>query len=65
MFGETIYNNICLHNHYPEKQIEKVIKDSRLTKFISQFPTGFQYQVKENKSNLSGEQNKELWLHAF
>ena len=48
LFDETIYDNICLHEHYPEEQVEKVIKDSGLTEFISELPTGLQYRVGEN-----------------
>ena len=60
MFDETIYDNICLHEHYPEEQIEKVIEDSGLTEFISKLPTGLQYRVGENGSNLSGGQKQRI-----
>lgn len=60
MFDETIYDNICLHEHYPEEQIERVIADSGLTEFISELPTGLQYQVGENGSNLSGGQKQRI-----
>lgn len=60
MFDETIYDNICLHEHYPKERIEKVIADSGLTEFISELPTGLQYQVGENGSNLSGGQKQRI-----
>ena len=60
MFDETIYDNICLHEHYPEEQVEKVIADSGLTEFISELPTGLQYRVGENGSNLSGGQKQRI-----
>lgn len=60
MFDETIYDNICLHEHYPEERIEKVIADSGLTEFISELPTGLQYQVGENGSSLSGGQKQRI-----
>ena len=60
LFDETIYDNICLHEHYPEEQVEKVIKDSGLTEFISELPTGLQYRVGENGSNLSGGQKQRI-----
>ena len=60
LFDETIYDNICLHEHYPEKQVEKVIEDSGLTEFISELPTGLQYRVGENGSNLSGGQKQRI-----
>lgn len=60
MFDETIYDNICLHENYPEKKIEKVIEESGLTEFISELPTGLQYQVGENGSNLSGGQKQRI-----
>ena len=60
MFDETIYDNICLHEHYPEEQVEKVIADSGLTEFISELPTGLQYRVGENGTNLSGGQKQRI-----
>ena len=60
MFDETIYDNICLHEHYPEEQVEKVIADSGLIEFISELPTGLQYRVGENGSNLSGGQKQRI-----
>ena len=60
MFDETIYDNICLHEHYPEEQVEKIIEDSGLTEFISELPTGLQYRVGENGSNLSGGQKQRI-----
>ena len=49
-----------MHEHYPEERIEKVIADSGLTEFISELPTGLQYQVGENGSNLSGGQKQRI-----
>ena len=60
MFDETIYDNICLHEHYPEEQVEKVIESSGLTEFISELPTGLQYRVGENGANLSGGQKQRI-----
>ena len=60
MFDETIYDNICLHEHYPEEQVEKIIEDSGLTEFISKLPTGLQYRVGENGANLSGGQKQRI-----
>ena len=60
IFDETIYDNICLHEYYPEEQIEKVIEESGLTEFISELPTRLQYQVGENGSNLSGGQKQRI-----
>lgn len=60
LFDETIYDNICLHEHYPEEQIRKVIEDSGLAEFISELPAGLQYRVGENGSNLSGGQKQRI-----
>ena len=65
MFDETIYDNICLHENYPEGTIEKALLESGLTEFISELPTGLQYRVGENGSNLSGGQKiwkKTCWI---
>lgn len=60
MFDETIYDNICLHENYPEGTIEKALLESGLTEFISELPTGLQYRVGENGSNLSGGQKQRI-----
>ena len=60
LFDETIYDNICLHEHYPEEQIKKAVEDSGLAEFISELPTGLQYRVGENGSNLSGGQKQRI-----
>lgn len=60
MFDETIYDNICLHEHYPKEQVEKAINDSGLTEFISELPTGLHYRVGENGANLSGGQKQRI-----
>lgn len=60
LFDETIYDNICLHEHYPEEQIKKAVEDSGLAEFISELPAGLQYRVGENGSNLSGGQKQRI-----
>ncbi len=60
MFDESIYDNICLHENYPEESIEKVIEESGLTEFLSELPDGLQHRVGENGSNLSGGQKQRI-----
>ena len=53
MFDETIYDNICLHEDYPDEIVDKAVKESGLDEFISKLPEGLKYIVGENGSNLS------------
>ena len=60
MFDETIYDNICLHEDYPDEIVNKVVKESGLDEFISKLPDGLKYKVGENGSNLSGGQKQRI-----
>jgi len=54
MFKDTIKNNICLYNDFPEKKFNKVIKQSGLLKTISLHEKGIDTIVGEGKVQLSG-----------
>lgn len=60
MFDETIYDNICLHEDYPQGMIDNVVMESGLAEFISELPKGLLYQVGENGANLSGGQKQRI-----
>ena len=60
MFDETIQDNICLHEDYPQEMIDKVVMESGLYEFISELPEGLLYQVGENGANLSGGQKQRI-----
>lgn len=60
MFDETIYDNICLHEDYPDEIVTKAVKESGLDEFISKLPEGLKYKVGENGSNLSGGQKQRI-----
>lgn len=60
MFDETIYDNICLHEDYPDEIVDKAVKESGLDEFISKLPEGLKYIVGENGSNLSGGQKQRI-----
>lgn len=60
MFDETIYDNICLHEDYPDEIVDKAVKESGLDEFISKLPEGLKYKVGENGSNLSGGQKQRI-----
>lgn len=60
MFDETIHDNICLHEDYPQEMIDKVVMESGLYEFISELPEGLLYQVGENGANLSGGQKQRI-----
>ena len=60
MFDETIHDNICLHEDYPQEMINQVVMESGLAEFISDLPEGLSYQVGENGANLSGGQKQRI-----
>lgn len=60
MFDETIQDNICLHEDYPQEKIDNVVMESGLSEFISELPEGLLYQVGENGANLSGGQKQRI-----
>lgn len=60
MFDETIHDNICLHEDYPQEMINQVVMESGLAEFISDLPEGLLYQVGENGANLSGGQKQRI-----
>ena len=60
MFDETIHDNICLHEDYPQEMIDNVVMESGLSEFISELPEGLLYQVGENGTNLSGGQKQRI-----
>ena len=66
MFDETIQDNICLHEDYPQEMIDKVVMESGLYEFISELPEGLLYQVGEKWSEiyLAGR-GKELQLRGL
>ena len=60
MFDETIRDNICLHEDYPQEVLDNVVIESGLAEFISGLPEGLLYQVGENGANLSGGQKQRI-----
>lgn len=60
IFDETIYDNICLHEDYPDEIVNKAVKESGLDEFISKLPEGLKYRVGENGSSLSGGQKQRI-----
>ena len=60
MFDETIHDNICLHEDYPQEMINQVVMESGLAEFISDLPEGLLYRVGENGANLSGGQKQRI-----
>ncbi|MCD2493195.1 ABC transporter ATP-binding protein/permease [Lacrimispora sp. NSJ-141] len=60
MFDETIHDNICLHEDYPQEMIDNVVMESGLAEFISEIPEGLLHQVGENGADLSGGQKQRI-----
>ena len=60
MFDETIYDNICLHENYAKEMVDRAVRDSGLSEFVSELQDGLYYKVGENGCNLSGGQKQRI-----
>lgn len=58
LFDDTIWRNITMFRNFPEEQVEKAIRDSGLTKLVSQ--KGKDYLCGENGVNLSGGERQRV-----
>lgn len=60
LFDETIEDNICLHESYPEDRLHEVLEKSGIDEFTAQIPEGVSYKAGEAGSNLSGGQRQRI-----
>ena len=56
IFNESIYDNICLHNEYSKKELEKALEISG----VSNLKIPLDTMVEENGKNLSGGQKQRI-----
>lgn len=63
LFSGTIKENITLGNrNADEKEIEKAVRISQSSEFISRLPDGLETKIEENSKNLSGGQKQRLCI---
>lgn len=60
MFDQSIRDNICLFQNYPEEVIEKAINRSGVDKFLPVMKDKLETMVGENGANLSGGQRQRI-----
>ena len=54
LFHDTIRNNICLHEDFPDEQLVHAIAAAGLTDWVASLPDGLDTVISENGKNLSG-----------
>ncbi len=60
LFDDTIRNNICLFEEFPEEKFAWALKASGVSKFTDTFSEGVSYQVGERGERLSGGQKQRI-----
>ena len=58
LFHDTIRNNICLHEDFPDEQLAHAIAAAGLTDWVASLPDGLDTVISENGKNLSGGQRR-------
>lgn len=62
LFHDTIRNNICLHEDFPDEQLAHAIAAAGLTDWVASLPDGLDTVISENGKNLSGGQRQRLTI---
>lgn len=62
IFHDTIRNNICLYEAYPEEEIRHVLKQVGLVEAVEELEQGLDTVISENVKNLSGGQLQRIAL---
>ncbi|MGN0478344.1 MAG: ABC transporter ATP-binding protein [Hominenteromicrobium sp.] len=60
LFNTTIRENITLGMNFPDKRLERAVRDSALDRDLASMPLGLDTPVGENGSNLSGGQKQRV-----
>lgn len=60
LFDDTIRNNICLFEEFPDEEFERAVRLSGVKKFLEQIPEGDAYQVGQRGEFLSGGQRQRI-----
>ena len=62
LFHDTIRNNICLHEDFPDEQLAHAIAAAGLTDWVASLPDGLDTVINENGKNLSGGQRQRIGI---
>ena len=62
LFRDTIRNNICLHEDFPDEQLAHAIAAAGLTDWVASLPDGLDTVISENGKNLSGGQRQRIGI---
>ena len=62
LFHDTIRNNICLHEDFPDEQLAHAIAAAGLTDWVAFLPDGLDTVISENGKNLSGGQRQRIGI---
>ena len=62
LFHDTIRNNICLHEDFPDEQLAHAIVAAGLTDWVASLPDGLDTVISENGKNLSGGQRQRIGI---
>ncbi len=62
LFNDTIRNNICLREDFPEKQVEHAVASAGLSEWVASLPDGLDTVLSENGKNLSGGQRQRIGI---
>ena len=62
LFHDTIRNNICLHEDFPDEQLAHAIAAAGLTDCVASLRDGLDTVISENGKNLSGGQRQRIGI---
>ena len=62
LFHDTIRNNICLHEDFPDEQLAHAIAAAGLTDWVASLPDGLDTVISKNGKNLSGGQRQRIGI---
>ena len=62
LFHDTIRNNICLHEDFPDEQLAHAIAAAGLMDWVASLPDGLDTVISENGKNLSGGQRQRIGI---
>lgn len=62
LFHDTLRNNICLQEDFPEPQLTCALAAAGLTEWVASLPDGLDTIISENGKNLSGGQRQRIGI---
>lgn len=60
IFEDTVRNNICLGNSFPNFKIERAVRLAGLESFVETLPDGLETNLQKGGANISGGQQKRI-----